>query len=289
MSFDLAIPVLLVLLPFSRGDFFPTPNIREVSAMCSPDGITASIDFDRPFTGKIYSLDYANVHECIYYNTMEMQNVLFSIPSHRCGTKLTRNTRDVVDTIENRVYVQMDKWTQTAADRQYSFVCEMAALIVANGDLRRHPVAPNSENHILHTFDAPLHPIVPVPQPSIHLPTFFTTPLPTTLSTRPLTTTPSGTPIQPVFKGPTTKIFGESWFRTTQRPIAAILPSAEAPSTVTRPQPVTKEYNVVVRTNTAEPTRIVATQNGSPHLGSSSDDQDVYLEIQYGDGPDGTP
>ena len=63
--------------------------------MCSGEGITASIDFDRAFTGKIYSLEYANVHECIYYNHVDMDTVLFSIPAHRCGTKLTRTTRNV--------------------------------------------------------------------------------------------------------------------------------------------------------------------------------------------------
>ncbi|KAK0416884.1 hypothetical protein QR680_012735 [Steinernema hermaphroditum] len=285
----MSVLLLVTLVPLSLADFFPTPVIRDVSAMCGPDGITASIDFDRPFTGKIYSLDYANVHECIYYNTMEMQNVLFSIPSHRCGTKLTRNTRDlqIVDTIENRVYVQMDKWTQTASDRQYSFVCEMAAPTAPDSDLRRHPVGPSSPNNILYPFDAPapLHPIVPVPSPHIHLPSF----LPSPPSTRapPPATMPPAAPIQPVFKGATTKIFGESWFRTTQRPLPTVLPSAEAPTTVTRAQAITKEYNVVVRTNTAEPTRIVATQSPSRREGAATEGQDVFLEIQYGDGPDG--
>lgn len=63
--------------------------------MCGLNGITVSIEFDQPFTGKIYSLNYANVHECIYYNAQEMKNVLFTIPLHRCGTRVTRNTREV--------------------------------------------------------------------------------------------------------------------------------------------------------------------------------------------------
>lgn len=66
-----------------------------MKAMCSSEGITAAIEFDRAFGGKIYSLDYANVHECIYYNGRDLDTVLFSIPVHRCGTKLSRNTRDV--------------------------------------------------------------------------------------------------------------------------------------------------------------------------------------------------
>jgi hypothetical protein len=32
----------------------------------------------------------------------------------------------VVDYIENEVYVQMDKDTQTNADRRYLFICELA-------------------------------------------------------------------------------------------------------------------------------------------------------------------
>ena len=71
------------------------PEIVSVSAMCSSDGITASVDFDGPFSGKIYSLDYANVHDCLYYNAMDMDTVLFSIPAHRCGTRLSRTTRNV--------------------------------------------------------------------------------------------------------------------------------------------------------------------------------------------------
>lgn len=74
---------------------FDNFKIIGVSAMCGLNGITVSIEFDQIFTGKIYSLNYANVHECIYYNAQEMKNVLFTIPLHRCGTRVTRNTREV--------------------------------------------------------------------------------------------------------------------------------------------------------------------------------------------------
>jgi hypothetical protein len=63
--------------------------------MCSAEGITAQIMFDGAFPGKIYSANYGTVHECIYYNLVDMNMILFSIPNHRCGTKLTRNTRNV--------------------------------------------------------------------------------------------------------------------------------------------------------------------------------------------------
>uniref|UniRef100_A0A7E4UVQ6 ZP domain-containing protein n=1 Tax=Panagrellus redivivus TaxID=6233 RepID=A0A7E4UVQ6_PANRE len=134
-------------------------TVLGVSAMCGLNGITVSIEFDQPFTGKIYSYEYANVHECIYYNALEMKNVLFTIPLHRCGTRLTRNTRDVIDTVENRIYVQMEKFTQTSLDRQYSFLCELVhshALLGINGaghpgqtnEIRRSPARSYVNNNL---------------------------------------------------------------------------------------------------------------------------------------------
>ncbi|GMR42325.1 hypothetical protein PMAYCL1PPCAC_12520, partial [Pristionchus mayeri] len=102
-------------------------RVNAVSAMCSSDGITASLSFDRPFSGKIYSRDYSLVPECIYYNGAGQHTVLFSIPAHRCGTRLTRTTRNVIDQMENRIYLQMDKETQTSLDKQFVFVCQLAA------------------------------------------------------------------------------------------------------------------------------------------------------------------
>ncbi|KAF8359266.1 cutl-24 [Pristionchus pacificus] len=121
------------------------PRVNAVSAMCSSDGITASLSFDRPFSGKIYSRDYSLAPECIYYNGAGQHTVLFSIPAHRCGTKLTRTTRNVIDQMENRVYVQMDKDTQTSLDKQFAFVCQLAAgqaEIAANGTHDEYKLPP---------------------------------------------------------------------------------------------------------------------------------------------------
>ncbi|CAB3409994.1 unnamed protein product [Caenorhabditis bovis] len=122
--------LFIFLLIFNECDAqYVTPQyaeIRAVSAMCSSDGITASIDFDKPFTGKVYSLNYETVNDCLYYNNIDRDTVLFSIPAHICGTKLQRSSRNMIDQMENRVYVQMDKDTQTSADKQFSFVCKLS-------------------------------------------------------------------------------------------------------------------------------------------------------------------
>ncbi|CAJ0597355.1 unnamed protein product [Cylicocyclus nassatus] len=119
--------------------------------MCSSEGITASVTFDRPFSGKIYSFNYGTVHECIYYNALDLDTVLFSIPAHRCGTRLSRTSRNMVDQMENRVYVQMEKDAQTSLDRQFLFVCQLAdakdekerSNLVS---VRRHPVGPTADS-----------------------------------------------------------------------------------------------------------------------------------------------
>ncbi|WKY02987.1 hypothetical protein Q1695_016353 [Nippostrongylus brasiliensis] len=122
----------------------PEPTIIDVSAMCSSEGITAAFLFDAPFLGKIYSLDYAMVHDCVYYNGRDSNNILFSIPAHRCGTRLSRTSRNTVDQMENRVYVQMEPDAQTAADRQFLFVCQLSDTKSPDTDIRRHPVVPTS-------------------------------------------------------------------------------------------------------------------------------------------------
>lgn len=70
-------------------------HVSDVSAMCTNDGITASLEFDAPFSGKIYSTEFPMTHECIYYNALETKRIIFSIPLHNCGTKSTKNTREV--------------------------------------------------------------------------------------------------------------------------------------------------------------------------------------------------
>ncbi|PIO66557.1 hypothetical protein TELCIR_11728, partial [Teladorsagia circumcincta] len=94
-----------------------------VSAMCSSEGITASIIFDGPFSGKIYSFDYAAVHDCIYYNGQDQDTM--------------------VDQMENRVYVQMELDAQTASDRQFLFVCQLAGTKANESSIRRHPSIPS--------------------------------------------------------------------------------------------------------------------------------------------------
>ncbi|KAK6745770.1 hypothetical protein RB195_012094 [Necator americanus] len=80
---------------------------------------------------------------------MDLDTVLFSIPAHRCGTRLSRTSRNMVDQMENRVYVQMEKDAQTAADRQFLFVCQLADAKdekeKSDSAVRRHPVSPTSD------------------------------------------------------------------------------------------------------------------------------------------------
>lgn len=46
----------------------------------------------------------------------------------------------MLETLENRVYVQMDKFAQTASDKQFAFVCHQPYTppLISN-DIRRHP------------------------------------------------------------------------------------------------------------------------------------------------------
>uniref|UniRef100_A0AC34RE76 ZP domain-containing protein n=1 Tax=Panagrolaimus sp. JU765 TaxID=591449 RepID=A0AC34RE76_9BILA len=290
-----------------------------VSAMCSLNGITVSIDFDQPFTGKIYSVDYANIHECIYYNAQEMQNLLFTIPLHRCGTRITRNTREVIDTVENRVYVQIDKYTQTADDRQYSFLCELVhskALMGIDGkdqktenDVRRHPVA-ESRNKFL-----PVAPIQPINNFQKQIPLFQTPPesrVQNSLNSLPIVPTSNLTnpfffpknqnyrnplpasdrllPVKPVnsYSDPyqNNVALKPSTFFTTKTSTELAEPSTKntAPET-TLPQTISTMAPKITAENLQNTVKIYATQQ----LNNSELLSDIILEIQQGDGPKAKP
>ncbi|CAD5221827.1 unnamed protein product [Bursaphelenchus xylophilus] len=152
---------------------YEIPTVTDVSAMCTADGITASIYFDRPFSGIIYSVGYANVHTCVYFNGFMSSSVLFSIPTRGCGTRVRRNTHEVLETVENRVYVQMDKLTQTFADKQYSFVCQQAYVssIKLSNEIRRHPVKSQA------FYQQPISPVRGFPRPPENLGASFNRPI----------------------------------------------------------------------------------------------------------------
>ena len=63
--------------------------------MCTEEGITAQIMFSGNFFGKMYSVNYANVHDCVYFNVYDMNMIVFTIPNYMCGTKVTRNNLNV--------------------------------------------------------------------------------------------------------------------------------------------------------------------------------------------------
>uniref|UniRef100_A0A0K0ERG7 ZP domain-containing protein n=1 Tax=Strongyloides stercoralis TaxID=6248 RepID=A0A0K0ERG7_STRER len=119
------VPPLNPIIPTLYDD---NNKVKEVNAMCSQNGITASITFEKPFKGKIFSINYPNIHECIYYNggTFTDNPLLFTIPVNSCGTKVTKNTRNIIDSMENQIYVQMSMYSKTIYDHQYSFICELA-------------------------------------------------------------------------------------------------------------------------------------------------------------------
>lgn len=45
----------------------------------------------------------------------------------------------MLETLENRVYVQMDKFAQTASDKQFAFVCQQPYAPPVSNEIRRHP------------------------------------------------------------------------------------------------------------------------------------------------------
>lgn len=101
------------------------PGISDVSAMCRESGITAQVMFGQNFAGKIYSARYGTTHDCVYFNLKDMNMILFDIPNFACGTRLSRTGDGRVARIENEVYVQFDKDTQSADDKRFLFVCEL--------------------------------------------------------------------------------------------------------------------------------------------------------------------
>lgn len=54
-----------------------------------------------------------------------IHKIFYDLPFRKTH-KLIYLCLQVVDMIENRVYVQMDKYTMSAADHKYAFVCELA-------------------------------------------------------------------------------------------------------------------------------------------------------------------
>lgn len=76
-----------------------TEMILAASAICTEDGIAARIEFNRFFDGKIYSIEYPPTNpDCIYHNTTDTPTLTieFVIPLNKCGTRISRNTRNVI-------------------------------------------------------------------------------------------------------------------------------------------------------------------------------------------------
>lgn len=47
----------------------------------------------------------------------------------------------MIETLENRVYVQMDKYAQTISDKQFAFVCQQPYVPITSNEIRRHPTS----------------------------------------------------------------------------------------------------------------------------------------------------
>ncbi|VDP03517.1 unnamed protein product [Soboliphyme baturini] len=137
--------------------FYQGRQVDDAGIICSEDGITGRLSFDRPFSGKIYSRHYAHVKECVFYDSNNQHVILFAMPNYRCGTVVRRNVRNQISHLENEVYVQFDKVTQTAIDRRYLFVCDESPL--KNVSQRRLSYTGPEQTVIIQTMQATNFPV----------------------------------------------------------------------------------------------------------------------------------
>ncbi|KAL4002768.1 hypothetical protein ACH3XW_4825 [Acanthocheilonema viteae] len=79
--------------------FSDRSTVKSASAICTEDGIAANIKFNRFFGDKIYSFEYHINPDCIYHNKNDtpILEIEFVIPPNKCGTRIFRNTRNIVD------------------------------------------------------------------------------------------------------------------------------------------------------------------------------------------------
>ncbi|VDO08381.1 unnamed protein product [Brugia timori] len=107
--------------------------ILAANVICTENGITANIKFNRFFDGTIYSAEYSTNLDCIYHNRSDMPilAIEFTIPLNKCGTRIARNTRNViisiiVDLIENLVCIQMEaKQSQASINHHFLLTCQL--------------------------------------------------------------------------------------------------------------------------------------------------------------------